>query len=165
MTRAGGGEFNVSSIYTTINYRIPAKFGFGFTLVELMIVVAAVAIILTLALPVYSNYTIRGKVQAAISLAGNAQTAVAALCHGNKLLPELDNARAAYVFEPVDGLADLTISGNCAAPVITLTTQNTGAPADFPVTLTGTFSNDTQNFLWTCSSDAPKYQLPDHCRN
>ena len=52
----------------------------GVTLIELMIVVAIVAIILTLALPTYSNYIIRTKIAEALSVSKAAKTAVASVC-------------------------------------------------------------------------------------
>ena len=50
--------------------KLPTRFipfARGFTLIELMIVVAIIAIIISLALPVYTNYTTRAKVGEALS--------------------------------------------------------------------------------------------------
>ncbi len=49
----------------------------GFTLIELMIVVAIIGILAAVALPAYQDYTVRAKVTEGISLAGSAKTAVA----------------------------------------------------------------------------------------
>jgi len=48
----------------------------GFTLIELMIVVAIIGILAALAVPAYQDYTIRSKVSEAASLAAAARTAV-----------------------------------------------------------------------------------------
>ena len=48
----------------------------GFTLIELMIVVAIIGILAALAVPAYQDYTIRSKVGEAASLASAAKTAV-----------------------------------------------------------------------------------------
>ncbi|OEZ28828.1 pilin [Variovorax boronicumulans] len=49
----------------------------GFTLIELMIVVAIIGILAAVALPAYQDYTVRAKVTEGLSLAGAAKTAVA----------------------------------------------------------------------------------------
>ena len=49
----------------------------GFTLIELMIVVAIIGILAAVALPAYQDYTVRAKVTEGLSLAGAAKAAVA----------------------------------------------------------------------------------------
>ena len=48
----------------------------GFTLIELMIVVAIIGLLAAVALPAYQDYTVRAKVTEGLSLAGAAKTAV-----------------------------------------------------------------------------------------
>src|SRR5882672_1582564 len=49
----------------------------GFTLIELMIVVAIIGILAAIAIPAYQDYTIRAQVTEGLNLAGGVKTAVA----------------------------------------------------------------------------------------
>jgi type IV pilus assembly protein PilA len=59
----------------------------GFTLIELMIVVAIIGILAAIAIPAYQNYTIRAQVTEGLSLADNYQTAVAEFYQNNGTFP------------------------------------------------------------------------------
>jgi type IV pilus assembly protein PilA len=137
----------------------------GFTLIELMIVVAIIAIILTLALPVYTNYTVRAKFGEALSVAAATKSAVASTCHENLTLTGLTNSQAGYSFSPSKWVQDITVSGDCTQPLITIKTQNTGAPGDPEITLTGTFADGAGAVTWACTSTAENYHLPATCRS
>ena len=48
----------------------------GFSLVELMLIIAVLGVLMAIAIPAYQNYTIRSKVSECLSMAGDARTAV-----------------------------------------------------------------------------------------
>jgi len=122
----------------------------GFTLIELMIVIAIIAIILTLALPVYSNYTIRAKVGEGLAVAANAKTAAGDTCQSEPNIASLTNQRAGYGFGGSPYIESIEISGSCAQPLITITTRNTGATPPPVLHLTGDNSAGTGRLAWTC---------------
>ncbi|MBP8283974.1 MAG: pilin, partial [Chromatiaceae bacterium] len=81
----------------------------GFTLIELMIVVAIIGILAAIAIPAYQDYTKRAHVAEGMTLAGGSKTAIAEFYMSNGVFPST-NASA--------GLADAgTIIGNAVTKV------------------------------------------------
>jgi len=137
----------------------------GFTLIELMIVIAIIAIILMMAIPVYSNYSTRAKMGEALALTAAAKTAVAATCIENPTLRGLTKSKAGYGFNPTQWVKDIDVGGDCTQPIITVITRNTGAPGDPVIVLTGNLMSGTGKMTWICTSIAPNYLLPRECRS
>lgn len=150
-----------------LNPIMGSKQQLGFTLIELMIVVAIIAIILTLALPVYTNYAIRAKIGEALSVAAAAKTAVAATCMENPNLTGLNNDKAGYDYAESSWVESINVSEDCTQPLITIVTKLTGAPSPAPeITLTGVPGTEDGIFSWICASpNAPNYMLPSTCRS
>ncbi len=148
-----------------INKQKKLSKGDGFTLVELMIVVAIIAIILTLAIPTYTNYSIRAKIGEALSVANAAKTAVASTCQEDLTIDPLTASRAGYGFEPATYVASIVLGGPCTDPTITVTTQNTGAQLDPVLTITGELVDGSGRTSWTCVSSGLNVHLPATCRS
>ena len=66
----------------------------GFTLIELMIVVAIIGILASLSIPAYQSYTIRAQISEGLSLAGPLQNGIATFYNENVTF-SVDNAEAA----------------------------------------------------------------------
>ena len=138
----------------------------GFTLIELMIVVAIFTIIFALALPIYSNYMIRMKVGEAFSIAAAAKTAATDTCQSEPGIAVLTNDLADYLFKASKYVEMLDISGSCTRPVITITTQNTGSTTSPVLILTGEPDSNGNQFSWTCTTMNEQNMLvPESCRN
>jgi len=110
----------------------------GFTLIELMIVVAIIAILAAIALPAYRDYTVRAKVSEAVMSLSACKTSVSEYFAAQNALPTTlalagCDTTASQASQYVDHLA----LGNGGA--ITATTRNTGAKAaECTLTLTPT---------------------------
>ena len=138
--------------------------GKGFTLIELMIVVAIIAIILSLALPVYTDYTTRAKVGEAMSVGAAAKTAVASSCVEDPTINPLTNAKAGYSYTPSKWVLSIVASGPCTNPVITITTQNIGVSPDIVLILTGDLNTGRSRINWICTSNTLNNHVPTECR-
>jgi type IV pilus assembly protein PilA len=67
----------------------------GFTLIELMIVVAIIGILAAIAIPAYQNYLVRSQVTEGLSLAGSWETAIADFFSNNGVFPACATAGTA----------------------------------------------------------------------
>jgi len=129
----------------------------GFTLIELMIVVAIIGILAAVALPAYQDYTVRAKVSEVILAASSARTAVAEAAQVNGAMPS-----AASV--TIDSQASKYVTSVAyAAGVITAVAQGDPNIAGSNITLTGTYQANGQ-VTWVCGgSIAAKYR-PASCQ-
>jgi len=136
----------------------------GFTLIELMIVVAIIGILAAIAIPAYQDYTIRSQVSEGLSLMGGAKNAVADFWAEKGTFPG-SNASAGVT-------AAASITGNYvtgvavgANGVITATYGNDANAKIANDTLDLTPNDAGGSVEWTCSSTSllDKY-LPRSCR-
>lgn len=136
----------------------------GFTLIELMIVIAILGILIAIALPAYQDYSIRTKSSECLSVAAAAKMAVAETHHGAIQLASIaSNADAGYAFSGSDYCQDIQIGPN---GVITATTHNTSASIPAVFLLSPTADENSGTMEWTCTetAGAPNAQIPRECR-
>ena len=133
----------------------------GFTLIELMIVVAIVGILAAVAIPAYSDYTTRAKVTEGLSLAAGAKTAVSEnLLSGVDANSGLNFASGSTTQLNIPATDNVTsVSVNSDGDISVLYTSGVGG------TLTLEPDNSTGSIAWSCSSsDIADNLLPASCR-
>jgi type IV pilus assembly protein PilA len=86
----------------------------GFTLIELMIVVAIIGILAAIAIPAYQDYAIRAKVTEGLNLADSAKTSVAEGFQSGGLVG-ITAASTAWVFVATKYVSTVTIANGAAA--------------------------------------------------
>jgi type IV pilus assembly protein PilA len=150
----------------------------GFTLIELMIVIAIIAVLLAVALPAYQDYSIRARVTEGLTLASAAKLALAETCQSDASRQILTNSDAGYAFIESAAsdsyVSNISILGNCATGqlAVLVQTKNTGAEVDPEIYLvtdnvffTSLVRGEQSGYQWKCYGLAvTNAHLPGGCR-
>jgi type IV pilus assembly protein PilA len=135
----------------------------GFTLIELMIVVAIIGILAAVALPAYQDYTVRAKTSEVVLAASGGKTAVAEAYQTLGHMPA--NQTSAGVTAQLSPYVSDVQYTTTATNVGVLTAIAKGEPkiSGSNVVLTGTA--DTNGVVtWVCTGTITAKYLPANCR-
>jgi type IV pilus assembly protein PilA len=124
----------------------------GFTLIELMIVVAIIGILAAIAIPAYQDYTVRAQVTEGMNLAGAVETGIADYFANTGSFPTALSTVGISSSPTGKYVSNITLTGG--AIVVTYGLQANSNVATHNLTLTP-YTDGNQDIIWVCGAHTP----------
>jgi len=136
----------------------------GFTLIELMIVVAIIGILAAVALPAYQDYTVRAKTSEVVLAASGGKTAVSEAYQTLGHMPTAGSDGVAGQSSPYVASVTYTKTSDTVGVITAVASSKEPKISGSNVVLTGTADTSTGVVTWVCTGTIVSKYLPANCR-
>jgi len=137
----------------------------GFTFIELMMVLAIIGILATIAIPAYTDFSTRARVSAVIVAATTSRSAIAEYAAFNRSMPTDGKDAMIDVCLTSEYVQNVEYASDGDSGMITLTANEDNVGEAVTVQLTGMLVAANSSVRWTCTAPIGSRYAPATCRS
>ena len=137
----------------------------GFTFIELMMTLAIIGILATIAIPAYSDFSTRARVSAVIIAATTSRSAIAEYAAFNRSIPIDEDEAMIEMCLTSQYVQKVAYTSDGNSGMITLTANEETVGEAVTVQLTGVLVAANSSVQWTCTTPVGSRFAPAACRS